>query len=84
MGGGSPITSASGVSTSDDDIRWCLPSSTIDGSTSLELPVARIAASLTGMPPLAAITRALRASPTSKKGAAGSRRFTHTNAISSA
>jgi hypothetical protein len=58
-----------------------LPSSIAEGSTSPGLPVARIAASLTGMPPFTPITTAFSTRPTSNRGAAGSRRFTQTNAM---
>jgi len=78
------MMSASGVSTSDDVMTWCLPSSIAAGSAPSCPPLMLIADSLTGMPPFRVMTAMFSASPTSSSGAAGSRRFTHTKAINSA
>ena len=47
------------------------------------VPATRIACSLTGIPRFAVITNRFNASPIRISGAAGKRRFTHTNATNS-
>jgi len=82
-GGGIGMTSARGVSTSSDVIRWCFVPSMPVRLDSPVVPTTRIACSLTGMPRFAVITIRFSASPIRIRGAAGKRRFTHTNATSS-